>query len=112
MYAQKHSTTPTTSGNGQLPVEEMTMTARRAALQTRPPIQRAIIRSWEYIKPVRVTILVIRLLVSLWLVILGAVFVSKGYAWGWALPAAAVGVFAFGVWVASTAAKGCPAADA
>jgi hypothetical protein len=38
--------------------------------------------------------------------------VSKGYAWGWALPAAAVGVFAFGVWVFSTAGKGWPAADA
>jgi hypothetical protein len=113
MYAQQHSTTPTTSGNvRQLPAQEMTMTARRATLQTRPPIQRAIIRSWEYTKPVRVTILAIRLLVALWLVILGAVFVSKGYAWGWALPAAAVGVFAFGVWVFSTAGKGWPAADA
>jgi len=37
----------------------------RPVLRTRPRIQRALIRSWEYIQPVRVTILTIRLLVVL-----------------------------------------------
>jgi hypothetical protein len=71
-------------------------------------IQRALIRSWEYIQPVRVTLLVIRLLVVLWLVIFGAVLLSAGNTWGWTLLPAAVAVAALSVWVFTTAAKGWP----
>jgi len=80
----------------------------RATLQTRPRIQRALIRSWEYAQPVRVAFLVFRLLSVLFLAILGAVFLSDGYAWGWGLLLLAAAVLAGGVWVFSTAAKGWP----
>lgn len=108
MYAQTDNTV-TTSENA---VPLMAMSASRATLQTRPRIQRSIIRSWEYIRPIRITILVIRLLVVLWLVILATLLVSSGNAWGWALLPAAVAVFAFGVWVFNTAAKGWPVVKA
>lgn len=88
------------------------MTASRATLRSRPRIQRTLIRSWEYIRPVRVTILVIRLLVVGWLVFLGAALMSAGNAWGWTLLPAAAAVFAFSVWVFTTAAKGWPAVQA
>jgi hypothetical protein len=81
----------------------------RATLQTRPRIQRALIRSWEYIQPVRVTFLVIRLLVVLWMIVLGAILMSSGIGWGWTLLPAAAAVFALSVWVFTTAAKGWPA---
>ena len=84
----------------------------RPVLRTRPRIQRALIRSWEYIKPVRVTVLAIRLLVVLWLVVLGALLLSAGNAWGWTLVPAAAAMFALSAWVFSTAAKGWPAVDA
>ena len=77
-----------------------------------PRIQRTLIRSWEYIQPVRVTILVIRLLVVLWLAFLGAVLSSTGNAWGWTLLPAAVAVFALSFWVFTTAAKGWPVVEA
>jgi hypothetical protein len=95
----------------QLPGEGMNMTAGRAPLRTRPRIQRALIRSWEYIRPVRVTILAIRLLVVLWLAFLSVVLLSAGNAWGWILPPAAVAVLAVSLWVFNTAAKGWPAAE-
>ena len=88
------------------------MNLNRSALKTRPRIQRASIRSWEYIRPVRVTILVIRLLVVLWLVALGAVMLSASNAWGWTLLPAAAAVFAVSVWVFTTAAKGWPVVEA
>jgi len=88
------------------------VTASRATLRSRPRIQRTLIRSWEYIRPVRVTILVIRLLVVGWLVFLGAALMSAGNAWGWTLLPAAAAVFAFSVWVFTTAAKGWPAVQA
>ena len=88
------------------------MTASRATLRTRPRIQRTLIRSWEYIQPVRVTILVIRLLVVLWLAFLGAVLSSAGNAWGWTLLPAAVAALALSVWVFTTAAKGWPVVEA
>jgi hypothetical protein len=50
--------------------------------------------------------LAIRLLAVLWLVVLGALLMSAGNAWGWTLLPAAVAAFAFSVWVFSTAAKG------
>jgi hypothetical protein len=95
----------------QLPGEGMIMTTDRATLRTRPRIQCALIRSWEYIQPVRVTILAIRLLVVLWLAFLSVVLLSAGNAWGWILPPAAVAVLALSLWVFNTAAKGWPAAE-
>ena len=83
----------------------------RAILRTRPRIQRSLIRSWEYIQPFRVTVLVIRLLVVLWLVFLGAALLSAGYAWGWILLPGAAAVLAAGVWIFTTAGKGWPAAQ-
>ena len=84
----------------------------RATLRTRPRIQRTLIRSWEYIQPVRVSILIVRLLVVLWLVFLGAALMSTGYAWGWTLLLAAVAVLAVSVWVFTTAGKGWPVFEA
>jgi hypothetical protein len=94
------------------PAKGMIMNPSRATLQTRPRIQRALVRSWEYIQPVRVTFLVIRLLVVLWLVVLSAILLSSGIAWGWTLLPAAVAVFALNLWVFATAAKGWPAVEA
>ncbi len=71
-------------------------------------VQRALIRSWEYIRPVRISVLIVRLLVALWLVFLGALLMSGGYVWGWTLLPAAVAVFAIGLWVFNTAGKGWP----
>ena len=75
---------------------------------TRPRIQRTFIRSWDYIRPIRVTILAIRThrWSVLWLVVLGAVLMSAGYTWGWTLLPAAAAMFALSVWAFSTAAKG------
>jgi hypothetical protein len=87
-------------------------TPSRATLQTRPRIQRALIRSWEYIRPVRITVLVIRMLVVVWLFVLTGLLVSNGIAWGWSLPPAAVAVFALSLWVFTTAQKGWPVFDA
>ena len=64
MYAQNDNTTLSSRSSAARPT--------RATLRTRPRIQRTLIRSWEYIQPVRVTVLAIRLLVVLWLVVLGA----------------------------------------
>jgi hypothetical protein len=100
MYALKDNTTSPSWSSAARPT--------RATLRTRPRIQRALIRSWEYIQPVRVTFLVFRLLVVLWLVVLGAVLLSAGNTWGWTLLPAAVAVLAGGVWVFTTAAKGWP----
>ena len=83
-------------------------TPSRATLQTRPRIQRALIRSWEYNRPFRITVLIIRMLVVMWLFVLTDLLVSNGVAWGWALPPAAVAVFAIALWVFYTAEKGWP----
>jgi hypothetical protein len=104
MYALKENATS--------PSWSSTARPTRATLRTRPPIQRALIRSWEYNQPVRVAILVFRLLVVLWLVALGAALLSAGNAWGWTLLPAAAAVLAAGVWVFTTAAKGWPVAEA
>jgi hypothetical protein len=105
MYAQNDTTAPPSWSS------DVKQTSR-AALRTRPRMQRILIRSWEYILPVRVTILAIRLLVVLWLVALGAVLSSVGNAWGWTLLPAAAAVAAFSVWVFITAAKGWPVGEA
>jgi len=83
--------------------------ARRATLRKRPLSQRALIRSWEYIRPVRNALLVFRLTAALMLVILGAALVAVGYSWGLALILGAPAVAALGAWVFATAAKGWPA---
>jgi len=106
MYAQNDNTAPSSWSSA------ARLTTSRATLRTRPRIQRTLIRSWEYIQPVRVTLLVIRLLVVLWLVFLGAVLLSAGNTWGWTLPPAAVAVFALSAWVFTTAAKGWPVVEA
>jgi hypothetical protein len=100
MYAQNDSTGPSSSSSATRPT--------RATLRSRPRIQRTFIRSWEYIQPVRVTVLVIRLLVVVWLVFLGAALLSAGNTWGWILPPAAAAVLALSVWIFTTAAKGWP----
>jgi hypothetical protein len=85
-------------------------TVSRAALRNRPTVQRALIRYGEHIKPVRVTVLAIRLLVAAWLVFLGGALLWAGRDWAWLLFLAAVGVAWFGLWTCTTAAKGWPAA--
>jgi hypothetical protein len=80
----------------------------RAALKSRPRIERSLIRSWEYIQPVRVSVLVVRLMVTLWLIFLGTILMSTGYTWGWTLFLAAGAVLAVGMWVFAIAGRGWP----
>jgi hypothetical protein len=84
----------------------------RATLKSRPRIQRALIRSWEYIQPVRVSILVVRMLVALWLIFLGSILMSTGYTWGWTMFLAAGAVLAVGMWVFAIAGRGWPEDEA
>lgn len=106
MYAQ------TSESVLQPPAHAANTAPSRAALRTRPRIQRALIRSWEYRRPFRITVLAIRLLVVMWLFVLTDLMVSNGIAWGWTLPPAAVAVFAIALWVFNTAEKGWPVVDA
>lgn len=103
MQAQIDKTAPPSRSSAARPT--------RATLRTRPRIQRALIRSWEYIQPVRVAVLIVRMLVALWLFFLAVMLMSAGYAWGWTLIPAALGVYALGVWVFMTAGKGWPVAE-
>jgi hypothetical protein len=96
----------------QAPADGTTTRPTRAALKTRPRIQRALIRSWEYSRPFRITVVIIRLLVVVWLLVLTNLLVSNGFAWGWTLPPAAVAVLAITLWVYTTAQKGWPVVDA
>lgn len=106
MYAQ-------TSGNVLQPPARATSTIpSRATLQTRPLIQRACIRSWEYIPLARITVAAIRLLVVMWLFVLAGLLVSAGHPWAWLLAPAALAVFAIALWVFTTAQKGWPVAKA
>jgi hypothetical protein len=100
MYAQTDNTASSSWSSAARPT--------RATLRTRPRVQRTLIRSWEYIQPVRVAVLIVRLLVVLWLVFLGATLLSEGNTWGWTLLPAAVAVLAVGIWVFTTASKGWP----
>jgi hypothetical protein len=100
MYALIDNTAPSSRQSAGRPT--------RAMLKSRPRIQRALIRSWEYSGPVRVSVLVVRLLVALWLVFLGDVLMSAGYASGWTLFLAAGAVLAVGVWVFAVAGRGWP----
>ena len=106
MYAQNDTTVRSSRPSA------ARLNASRATLQTRPRIQRALIRYWEYIRPVRVTVLDIRLLVVLWMVVLSGILLSAGIGWGWILIPAAAAVLAVSVWVFTTAAKGWPVVDA
>jgi hypothetical protein len=83
----------------------------RAALRTRPRLQRTLIRSWEYTRPVRIGILIVRLLVVLWLVVCAALLTSAGYTWGWTMLLAAAATFAISAWVFATATKGWPVVE-
>jgi hypothetical protein len=119
MYAQDHDTVPSSRPSAARLMAPAPWSSpgtsgnpSRATLRTRPRIQRALIRSWQYIQPVRVIFLVIRLLVVLWLIVLSAILLSAGTAWGWTLIPAAVAAFAVSFWVFSTAAKGWPVVDA
>jgi hypothetical protein len=103
MYAQTDTIAPMSGSPASRPT--------RATLQTRPMIQRALIRSWEYIPAVRVSILIVRLLVVLWLLFLGGALIWGGFAWGLTLLPAAAAAFAIARWVFNTAAKGWPVAD-
>jgi hypothetical protein len=104
MYALKDTTAPSWRSSAARPT--------RATLRTRPRIQRTLIRSWEYIKPVRISILIVRLLVVLWLIFLGTMLLSAGSAWGWTLLPAAMAMLAISAWVFTTAANGWPVAAA
>jgi hypothetical protein len=84
----------------------------RATLKSRPRIQRALIRSWEYIQPVRVSVLAVRMLVALWLIFLGTILMSTGHTWGWTMFLAAGAVLAVGMWVFAIAGRGWPADEA
>jgi len=98
--------------NSTLSSRASTVRPTRATLRTRPREQRILIRSWEYIQPVRVAVLILRLLAVLWLVVLGVALIAVGYNWGGALIPAALIVLRVSFWVFSTAAKGWPAVDA
>jgi hypothetical protein len=100
MYALTNNTAPSSRRSAARPT--------RATLKSRPRIQRALIRSWEYIQPVRVSILAVRLLVALWLVFLGAMLLSAGYTWGWTMFLAAGAVLAVGMWMFAIASRGWP----
>jgi hypothetical protein len=102
----------TLNDNTTSPSESSAARPTRATLQTRPHIQRALIRSWEYIPSVRVTVLVLRLLSVLFLAIVGVALLSVGYPWGWGLLLLAAAVLAGGTWVFTTAGKGWPVAGA
>ncbi|HEY5398231.1 MAG TPA: hypothetical protein VIL16_22870 [Trebonia sp.] len=90
----------------------ITTAPSRATLRTRPRIQRATIRSWEYIRPVRITVLVIRLLAVLWMFVLTNLLVSNGFVWGWIFLPTALATFAIALWVFTTAEKGWPVVKA
>jgi hypothetical protein len=77
-------------------------------LRTRPRIQRILIRSWEYIPAVRVTVVILRLLAVLVLAVEGIALLSISNWWGLPLLAAAFAILPFSLWVFTTAAKGLP----
>ena len=102
MYAQTDTIAPVPGASTARPT--------RVTLRTRPRIQRTLIRSWEYIPAVRISVLIVRLLAVLWLLFLGAALTAAGTGWGLTLLPAAVGVFAIAFWVFNTAKQGWPVA--
>jgi hypothetical protein len=105
---------PTAPGNELTshPAGMLRMSASRATLRTRPRIQRAVIRSWEYIPAVRVTILAIRLLVVVFMTFAGFELLTISTWWGLLTLVTAMAVLPFSLWLFSTAAKGWPVAGA
>jgi hypothetical protein len=93
-------------------LDTMGLAARRAALRSRPLIQRVLIRSWEYIPAARVAILGIRTAVVLWLVFLSAMLFVAHNPWAWTLIPAAAALAAISLWVFMTARKGWPVVKA
>jgi hypothetical protein len=100
MYAQTDYIAPVSGSSAARPT--------RATLQTRPLIQRALIRSWEYNPAARISILIVRMLVVLWLLFLSGALLWANIAWGLTLIPAAGAVFAIAFWVFDTASKGWP----
>jgi len=100
MYAQTDTTAPSSPSSAARPT--------RATLRTRPRIQRSLIRSWDYIQPVRVSFLVFRLLVVLWLAFVGIALLSISDWWGLPILAVAFAMVPISLWVFTTAAKGWP----
>jgi hypothetical protein len=86
-----------------------TNTTSRATLRTRPLSQRFLIRSWEYIPAVRITVLILRMLAVLVLAVEGIALLSISNWWGLPLLAVAFAVVPVSFWVFTTAAKGWPA---
>src|SRR5580698_10630692 len=85
------------------------MSTTRAALRTRPRVQRILIRSWEYIPAGRITILTLRLVAALVVAVVGITLVSTAHWWALLSLVAALAVAALALWVYTTAAKGWPA---
>jgi hypothetical protein len=102
MYAQIENTAPSA----------VRPTPSRATLRTRPMNQRMLIRSWDYIRPVRVALVTFRMLVVLWLIGLSVGLMTHGYAWAVVLLPAAAGVAALSAWIYVTATKGWPVDEA
>jgi hypothetical protein len=84
-------------------------TISRSALQTRPRIQRILVRSWEYIPAVRTTILTFRLLAVLFLTIVGIALLTTPSWWGLLALGVAAVTLPFSLWLFNTGAKGWPA---
>jgi hypothetical protein len=82
------------------------MSTSRAALRTRPLIQRITIRSWEYIPAVRVAVLILRLLGVLGSAFGGIALLVNSNGWGLPFLALSFAVLSFSLWVFTTAAKG------
>ena len=91
------------------PPRSGTNTTSRATLRTRPRSQRILIRSWEYIPAVRITVLILRMLGVLVLAVEGIALLSISNWLGLPLLAVGVAVVPFSFWVFTTAAKGWPA---
>ena len=107
MYAQTD-----TIAHPSLSLDTMGLAARRAVLRSRPPVQRFLIRSWEYIPAARLAILGIRTAVVLWLLFLSAMLFAAHNPWAWTLLPAAAAVAAISLWVFTTAKKGWPVVKA
>ena len=91
------------------PPRSGTNATSRATLRTRPRSQRILIRSWEYIPAVRITVLILRLLAVLVLAVESIALLSISSWLGLPLLAVAFAVLPFSFWVYTTAAKGWPA---
>jgi hypothetical protein len=80
----------------------------RSSLRTRPRHQRILIRYWEYIPAVRITVLTIRLLVLLAVTIAGIALLTNSNWWGLLALGLVFAALPFSLWIFSTASKGWP----